>query len=282
MKYGILNLDVRRDNNLLTSKSLWKRMMQRECKRMKREEYPYLYETHLHTKEASACAAASAEEMVQAAKEAGYSGIFITNHNWYGNTCIDRSLPWEEWISRFYEAYKKAKHYGDKIGLDVFFGYESGYHGTEFLIYGVDAKWLMTHPEIKDATVEEQYLLIHQAGGLVIHAHPYREASYISEIRLFPEAVDGIEGANATHACHLSKHHYNPEYDVRARNYARKYDFPITGGSDVHNTLMLGGGVAFRTKLTSELDYVERIKAGTDYVVTDGDDWYDSYGKGIV
>ena len=36
-----------------------------------RKEYPYLYETHLHTMEGSACAHCSGEEMAKACKAAG-------------------------------------------------------------------------------------------------------------------------------------------------------------------------------------------------------------------
>ena len=86
-----------------------------------REKYPYLYETHLHTREASACAKNSAQEMVQAAKDYGYAGIFVTNHAWYGNTSVDRSLPWEEWVHGFCAPFYTAKEYGDQIGLSVFF-----------------------------------------------------------------------------------------------------------------------------------------------------------------
>ena len=110
-----------------------------------REKYPYLYETHLHTREASACAKNSAQEMVQAAKDYGYAGIFVTNHAWYGNTSVDRSLPWEEWVHGFCAPFYTAKAYGDQIGLSVFFGYESCYQGTEFLIYGVDEELSLIH-----------------------------------------------------------------------------------------------------------------------------------------
>ena len=41
-----------------------------------REEYPYLYETHLHTKEISACARSSGADMARACKAAGYTGIW--------------------------------------------------------------------------------------------------------------------------------------------------------------------------------------------------------------
>ena len=158
------------------------------------------YETHMHTSESSACARSTGREMAQAAKEAGYTGIIITDHNWYGNSCISAGLPWEEWIEQFCTGYEHAKDKGEEIGLDVFFGYESCYQGTEFLIYGVDKMWLKLHPEIKDASIKEQHELIRKAEGMVIHAHPYREEWYIPKIRLFPEDVDGVEGINATHS----------------------------------------------------------------------------------
>ena len=102
-----------------------------------RKKYPYLYETHLHTSEASACACSTGKEMAQACKDAGYTGIIVTNHNWHGNHCIDPSLPWEKWIREYYRGYEEAGKWGEKIGLDVFFGYEAGYQGTEFLVYGI-------------------------------------------------------------------------------------------------------------------------------------------------
>lgn len=247
-----------------------------------REKYPYLYETHLHTKEASACAKSTAEDMVLAAKEYGYTGIFVTNHAWYGNTSVDRSLPWEEWVHLFCAPFHKAKEYGEQIGLSVFFGYESCYQGTEFLIYGEDEEWLIRHPEIKDATIREQLALIHSNGGMVIHAHPFREEDYIPEIRLFPEDVDGVEGINATHSNSLSRSHNDPMFDTRAIAYANEHDLPMSAGSDVHNTLMLGGGVAFQTPLSSARDYCERIRGRKeDYVLTNGEHWFDRNGNRI-
>ena len=40
----------------------------------------YKYETHLHTREGSACASATGGEMVRAHIEAGYSGMIVTDH----------------------------------------------------------------------------------------------------------------------------------------------------------------------------------------------------------
>lgn len=163
----------------------------------------------------------------------------------------------------------------------MFFGYESCYQGTEFLIYGVDKMWLKQHPEIKDASIKEQHELIRKAEGMVIHAHPYREEWYIPKIRLFPEDVDGVEGINATHSSPLSLSHNNPDFDKRAIAYANEHRLPISAGSDIHTTDLLGGGAAFKRKLKSIRDYCQVILSGEDYLLTNGAAWFDSKGKEI-
>jgi hypothetical protein len=91
------------------------------------------------------------------------------------------------------------------------------------------------HPELKEVSIEEQYKLVHEAGGMVIHAHPYREAWYIPEIRLYPEYVDGVEICNASHYGKKICEDGRTMYDVQAAEYAAKYNLPCTGGSDIHH-----------------------------------------------
>lgn len=246
-----------------------------------REEYPYLYETHLHTSESSACARAAGSEMAKACKEYGYSGIFVTDHNWGGNTAVDRNFPWEEWVDVFALGYEHAKAEGDRIGLDVFFGYEAGYRGTEFLIYGIDPAWMRATPQLLKASVEEQYRLVHAAGGMVIHAHPFREEAYIPEVRLYPDWVDGVEAVNATHSNSKSSGHNNPLFDKKAVAYAREHSLPMCAGSDIHGTHLFGGGIAFRRRLLSAKDYTQAVLTGEDYVLTNGELWYDKSGNVI-
>ncbi len=246
---------------------------------IKTEEYPYLYETHLHTKESSKCAVSTGEEMAKACKEAGYTGIIVTDHSWYGNNCISSALSWEEWIAAFCKGYENAKKWGDAHDLDVFFGYEANYGGTEFLIYGVDKDWLIAHPQIKDASPEKQYEMIHEAGGMVIQAHPFRVEVYIPKVRLFPECVDGVEGINATHSSPLSRSHNEPKWDALAIDYSREHKLPMTAGSDVHSVQLFGGGVAFKRKITSIQDYCHAIMSGEEYLLTNGEHWYNQLGE---
>ena len=246
-----------------------------------RAEYPYLYETHMHTAESSKCARSKAADMVRAYKEAGYSGVMVTYHNWGGNTTVDPNLPWTQWIDVFFEGYFHAKEEGDKIGFPVYLGYEATHNGGhDFLIYGFDLDWMKRHPEIKTATVPEQLKIFHSVGGMVIQAHPYREASYIKEVVTYEKYVDGIEMFNSGH---LSD---NPEEDrsiwnEKAVKLANDNNLPGTAGSDQHSTDLDGGGTAFRTPLKDLKDYIKRIKNDEDRILTDGRFWYDKKGNKI-
>lgn len=247
-----------------------------------RAKYPYLYETHMHTKEGSACARNSGYEMARAYKENGYTGVIITDHNWGGNTAVDRSLPWEQWLDKFFEGYYHAKEEGDKIGLQVFLGYEAGYGGPEFLIYGFSVDDIKKHPELKNATVEEQLEIIHSINGMVIQAHPYREASYISEVITYENFVDGLEIVNACHSNSPDKCRDKCVYDEKAIALGKKCNLPGTAGSDQHSVEPILGGVAFPTKLTDIHDYIRRIKNREDYVLTNGRQWFTKEGDLIL
>ncbi len=230
----------------------------------------YVYETHLHTSEASACGRWDGAQAARACHAAGYTGIVVTNHFVYGNTSVDRSLPWGQWVDVFESGYLRAKAEGDRIGLQVFFGWESGYDGTEFLIYGLDADWLRAHPEIRDATVAEQAEWVRRDGGLIVHAHPFREEPYIPEIRLFPDLVDAVEVGNATHSNPGSLHHNKAAFDRAALAYAREQGLAMTAGSDIHSRDMLYGGMGFYRKMADVGDFVRAVKTREPCFLYDG------------
>ena len=248
-----------------------------------REQYPYLYETHMHTSEGSKCGQCPAAEMVRAYKEAGYAGVMVTDHNWGGNTAVDRNLPWTEWIDKFFMGYHNAKAEGDRLGFPVFLGYEATQgHGHDFLIYGFTLDWMKQHPELKTAWVPEQLELIHSVGGLVVQAHPYREADYVDEVLTFEQYVDGIEMFNAAHCTVRSDGNDRSIWNEKAVALANANNLPGTAGSDQHNTKLMGGGTAFPTPLKDIQDYIRRIKNNEDHVLTDGIHWYDKKGNLLV
>ncbi len=242
------------------------------------KKYPYKYETHMHTSEGSACGQVEGAKMARAYKEAGYKGVIITDHNWGGNTAVDRSLPWEEWIDTFFKGYEHAKEEGDKIGLDVFLGYEAGYGGPEFLIYGITPSQMKEHPEIKEASIPEQLRIVNALGGMVIEAHPFREAWYIETVRIYADYVDGLETLNASHSnCHDGSR-AKCIYDEKAIALAKDRKLPTTAGSDQHDTNLFGGGMCFPTPLTSIQDFIDRVRNKEDYILTNGRQYFTKEG----
>ena len=190
----------------------------------------------------------------------GYDGIFVTDHFYHGNTCVDRSLPWPEWVHGYCEAYREAKAEGDRQGLKVFFGWEISYDAEDFLIYGLPEQWLVDHPDVIKWDQAEQYAKIHEAGGLVVQAHPFRERDYMTEIKLHPHHCDAWETANAG----------NEPYQNRlAYDYAKAHGITMTAGSDIHRVGSTSYGCVFGMftdePLNSEQDYVKLIKSGKGF-----------------
>ena len=47
---------------------------------------------------------------------------------------LNKTLPWKQWVEEFVKGYEDAAQMGERIGLDVFFGYEAGYDGTDIIL----------------------------------------------------------------------------------------------------------------------------------------------------
>lgn len=218
----------------------------------------YRYETHLHTKEVSACGHTPAKDYIKFYQDHGYDGIIFTDHFFNGNCGVSRKLPWEERIDAFCRGYELAKEEGDREGLLVLFGWEFNFQGDEYLTYGLDKAWLKAHPEIMEDTREDYYHRIHQAGGLVVQAHPYRERNYLNAVRLNPYFVDEVEYINIGN---------QPYMDDLVPEYAKKYGLPMTGGTDMHDIErgQTPSGIETEEKLTCIEDFVNLVRSGKGF-----------------
>ena len=209
----------------------------------------------MHTSEVSRCGACTATEMINAYAEKGYTGLIITDHFVNGNSTCPRKANWEERMTCFYEGYKNAKREGDKLGLDVFFGWEFNYHseGDDLLTFGPDFEFLLNNPDITSYSLDEYSEKVHNAGGYIIHAHPFREASYISKAPSPSKApnVDGIEVYNG------SEHVNNNE---KALCFAIENNLKQFAGSDAHHISGIDTGIylPYRTKTIQE--FIQCIK----------------------
>ncbi len=212
-------------------------------------------ETHLHTSEGSACATATGAEMVRAHRNAGYDAIIVTDHFFNGNTAVPTGLPWAERVRLFCLGYEHALEEAGDSGFKVFFGWEYGYHATEFLTYGLDKAFLLANPDLLEWPLDTYLKRVRTAGGMTSHAHPFREAPYITRIRLYPEAVDAVEVENASHQ--------DPGFDRKALEYARENHLAMTAGSDSHHLdRLFGGGMVFDRPLADIQDFIRAVKNG--------------------
>ena len=214
------------------------------------------YETHVHTSPVSACAKVSVEEMLKAYKNAGYAGVFMTDHFIDGNLNLEaRVKPYEEQIEYYFSAYEEGKAIGEEIGIDVFLGIEMTYGGTDFLVYGIDKAWCLAHPDMHKMRKSELLKLMMSDGALIIQAHPFREAAYIDHIRLFPRQIHGVEVFNANRT----------DFENRlAEQYAENYGLIRFSGSDNHvgEKQMFLGGMATEEPILSVEDFIERVLSG--------------------
>ena len=215
----------------------------------------YKYETHLHTSPVSACAKAEVGEVLNFYKGLNYDGVFITNHFLDGNINIDYYTPYKDKIEFYFSDYEKALELSEQIGIKVFCGIEISHGGTDFLIYGLDKKWFLKHPEIMKMRKSEELAFLADNGAYIIQAHPFREAGYIDHIRLYPRLIHGAEVMNANRT----------EFENKmAELYAENYNLIRFAGSDNH----IGAkqkklaGMGSEKPIKNEKDFISALKSG--------------------
>ena len=189
----------------------------------------YKLELHCHNKEVSACSTCSAEELIKRYRAAGYNGIVSTNHL---NGATFRGIqekPWREKVAFFFhgiEVLKKAA--GDDF--DVLPGCEinltpynwPSYIPNDYLLFGITENWLNSVGDVRKMKIDELSQCVHEAGLLIIQAHPFRYGTVIVDQHL----LDGYEVYNG------SSHH--DSNDKLANIWAQMNGKIMTSGSDFH------------------------------------------------
>ena len=113
-----------------------------------------------------------------------------------------------------------AEEYSKKTGFPIFVGIEYFSLQGDILAFGIDH-----YPEER-ISAQEFIDEVHEQGGVVVSAHPFRHnrrglEGYLDILK----GVDAIEILNGSTL---------PDAAMVAVQYARKYGFAITGGSDCH------------------------------------------------
>ena len=214
----------------------------------------FLYETHLHTCQASACGKVNGEDYIKYMMDKGFAGMIVTDHFFNGNTCVPEDLPWNERVDIYASGYERALKAAAGKDFTVMFGVEVNFFKDEYLLYGIDKQWLLDNECIMDMTRIELHEAVNKAGGIMIQAHPYRERDYLSDIKLAPAAaIDGVEIYNAAN---------KPNMNALGYEFALPLGLPMTAGSDIHfyndNDM---GGMLFEKKIGSIKDFVDAVRA---------------------
>lgn len=214
----------------------------------------YLYESHFHTAEVSGCAHVNAQDAVNLYKNAGYSGVVVTDHFYqHGFENKYEGNTWQEKIDYYLRGYRLAKELATDdfaviLGLEARFEVDND---NDYLVYGLDEEFLYEHEWLTKWTLEDFKKLAEKNEITVIQAHPFRKYSTITP----PREIDGIEIYNGNR-----RHDSSNDF---AELWAKKHGFITTAGSDFHEYEDLArAGMAFDRFVTNSKEFRAELLSG--------------------
>jgi|LSQX01.1.fsa_nt_gb hypothetical protein len=212
----------------------------------------YKYELHCHTKNVSACGRVSAAEIVKMYKDAGYSGIVITDHYSPMTYNISHIACPQNAVDFYISGYKEALKYADE-NFTVLLGMELRYYATanDFLVYGLTEDFLRNNGNLMKKYPKRFYKLAKENNLIVLQAHPFRTGM----IRINPKYLDGAEVHNGK----TSK-----AANDKADKWVDENKMQIkVSGSDFHRKKHLAkGGIITNEPIKSNDDLVRILKSG--------------------
>lgn len=212
----------------------------------------YKYEIHAHTKNTSLCGQLDAEDLVNKYKEAGYSGIVITDHYSPMTFKPAEYFNKKKALEHYFQGYRKAKQF-ESEDFTVLLGVELRFYATvnDYLIYGVTEEMLYKLPFLLPLYIRRASKLLRERGCLFLQAHPFRQ--FIT--RANPKYLDGVEV-------------FNGKADKEANDNSEKWAEEIgakikTSGSDCHRESGVGlGGIITNEPIKSNDDLIRILKSG--------------------
>ena len=181
-----------------------------------------LIDLHAHSSGISKCCRIPIEQVIEEAKKVGIDGIVLTNH-YQKNYVADGDYT--AFAARYIAEYEYAAELVKNTDFRIFFGIEVTMEknpGVHMLIYGVKTDFLLAHPMLFDDSQEELYRLVHEAGGILVQAHPMRRQNRLLDTKY----LDGIEIS-----CHPL---YEGTHIDELTPIAEAADILLTAGGDFH------------------------------------------------
>ncbi len=213
-------------------------------------------EMHVHSASVSNCATVYEEDIVERYIAAGYTSLVLTNHLsrfTYKNKKFDHSAdPWDVKIDYYMNGLDRMRT-AAAGRINVLLGVElrSNLDENDYLIHGIDEAFLRSFPEIMDTPIADVVTRVHEAGGLLFQAHPFRNNMRITK----PSILDGIEVYNG----HSGQESRN---DI-ANMWADKFGLRKLSGTDYHHDHhVIGAGIETEQPITDTHQLVEILLSG--------------------
>lgn len=210
-------------------KKVWKTINAISC--------PYSYNFHLHTVYSDG--KLTPLDVIQQAIAIGLKGLTITDHHSVGGfqqaqEYLNR-LDREQKIDNLPHLWTGVEITAKLLGVDVHilgYGFDPQHPSLAQYLHG-------NAPEGENAAAKRVIDCIHQAGGLVVLAHPARYRH--SANKLIPLAVDcGIDGVEAYYAYNNPQPWKpSPKRTAEILELAAKYNLYTTCGTDTHGLNLL-------------------------------------------
>ncbi len=190
-----------------------------------------IIDMHIHEQTYSFDSFMKLTDIVRRSNEVGLDGICITDHE-----------------SNHLKEY--AKEISLAMDFPIFVGAEILTYEGDVLAFGVDRL-----PERK-MYVHQLIEYVHNQGGVVISAHPYRKNNRGMEDTIkTTKNLDGIEGLNGSTPVDLN---------LKAYDAALLQNIPVFGGSDAHRLERVGKyATKFPRKIQTMEELVGAIKSGS-------------------
>jgi len=163
---------------------------------------------HVHCRERSACGRASEANLLQAARRAGLDALAFTDH--------DRLTP----VGHLDELNRRY------APLRIFGGVEVTLPSEHIVVLGIQDPAL----ESLEWHYEDLWHFVHQRGGFMTLAHPFR----------FHDSIDAPIDRFPPHGIEVYSINTAPRHEKRIREIAARLDIRLMSDSDAHTVDPMG------------------------------------------
>ncbi|QTA89133.1 PHP domain-containing protein [Desulfonema magnum] len=204
-----------------------------------------LIDMHNHTNVSSSCSVLSPEELIETARRMGLDAICVTEHLVIEGANITQEI-------------------GRKVGFPVFRGIEACSDLGDMLVFG----YYKDIPD--DIPLHDLCRYVHEAGGVVFAAHPYRTGAWSLYTALQCQGKnldldwDRLKVLKALDGAEVINGNIDYEKNKKAQELAGRLKIYGIGGSDAHFPDMIATAATEFTKLIqTDEALVEALKTGS-------------------